>query len=70
MLLHVEDEVYFGLNEVGCRVWQLLPPNSSDLSALVAALAAVYPDVSEAVLREDVTELLLQLEDAGLVRTA
>lgn len=70
VLLHVEDEVYFGLNEVGCRVWELLPPNSSDLSALVAALAAVYPDVSEAVLRKDVTELLLQLEDAGLVRTA
>jgi hypothetical protein len=70
VLLHVEDEVYFGLNEVGCRIWELLPPESSDLSELVSALAAVYPEVSEATLREDVTELLLQLQDAGLVRTA
>jgi len=70
VLLHVEDEVYFGLNEVGCRVWELLPPESSDLSDLVTALATVYPDVSEATLREDVSELLHQLRDAGLVRTA
>lgn len=70
VLLHVQDEIYFGLNEVGRRIWELLPPESSDLSDLIAALATAYPDVSEATLREDVTELLLQLRDAGLVRTA
>ena len=69
VLLHVEDEVYFGLNEVGCRIWELLPPKSSDLSELVDALAALYPEVSETILRDDVSELLLQLQDAGLVRT-
>jgi hypothetical protein len=69
VLLHVEDEVYFGLNEVGCRIWELLPPESADLADLVSALAAVYPEVSETTLKEDVTELLLQLRDAGLVRT-
>ena len=70
VLLHVEDEVYFGLNEVGCRIWELLPPESSDLSDLVRALAAVYPEVSETTLRDDVAELFVKLQDAGLVRTA
>ena len=26
VLLHVEEEIYFGLNDVGTRIWQLLPP--------------------------------------------
>lgn len=70
VLLHVEDEVYFGLNEVGCAIWQLLPPESEDMAALVAALGEKYPDVAEATLTEDVSELLVALEEAGLVRPA
>ncbi len=69
VLLHVDDEVYFGLNEVGCEIWQLLPPRSASLAELVAALGAKYPDVPEATLVADVSELLGALEKAGLVRT-
>lgn len=60
-------EIYFGLNEVGARVWELLPPASDSLDALCAQLASAYPDVEMAVLRADVEELLGQLLAEGLV---
>lgn len=68
VLLHAEEEVYFGLNEVGSRIWGLLPPESPDFDALIRSLGAVYPDVDEATLRADVRELLDELRQAGLVR--
>ena len=66
ILLHTEDEVYYGLNAVGVRVWQLLP-ESRGLDDLCAALGRDYPDVPSAQLRDDVTELLDDLSRAGLV---
>lgn len=60
-------EIYFGLNEVGARVWDLLPPKCASLDDLCGELAAVYPDVEVAVLRADVEELLAQLLAEGLV---
>ena len=66
ILLHTEDEVYYGLNAVGVRVWQLLP-ESPDLDGLCGALLLEYPDVAPAELRADVTELLDALGRAGLV---
>lgn len=60
-------EIYFGLNEVGARVWELLPPVSDSLDALCAQLAVAYPGVESAVLRADVEELLGQLLAEGLV---
>ena len=61
VLFSTEDEVYFGLNEVGARVWELLPPRCSTLDELCTLLAAKYPEVDEAVIRADVTELLADL---------
>lgn len=60
-------EIYFGLNEVGARVWELLPPTSQSLDQLCASLAAAYPDVPASTLRSDVEELLAQLQQEGLV---
>lgn len=60
-------EIYFGLNEVGAKVWQLLPPVSSSLDELCQRLAADYPDVDEPTIRADVVELLTQLAAEGLV---
>ena len=59
-------EIYFGLNEVGARVWQMLPPASSSLDEIVKKLAAIYPEVSEDTIRQDVKELLDQLVEQGL----
>ena len=70
VLLHVREEIYFGLNEVGSRIWQLLPPECADLEDLCARLAESYREVPPEVLRADVVELLAQLEQHQLVVAA
>lgn len=60
-------EIYFGLNEVGARVWELLPPVCDSLDDVCARLKTQYPDVDAAMLRTDVEELLAQLLAEGLV---
>ena len=67
VLLSTEDEVYFGLNHVGARVWQLLPPKSESLEDLCAALAEEFPDAPPEEIRPDVLALLEELETHGLV---
>ena len=70
VLYSTEEEVYFGLNPVGVRVWELLPPVQSRLEDVCRLIAADYPDVSEEVIRADVSELLEELTKLGLVRPA
>jgi hypothetical protein len=60
-------EIYFGLNEVGARVWELLPPVSGRLEDIIRVLLAEYPDATEGVVRADVTDLLADLRRADLV---
>jgi Coenzyme PQQ synthesis protein D (PqqD) len=66
VLLHTEEEIYYGLNSVAVRIWQLLP-DSRDLDDLCERLGQAYPDVDVGELRGDVIELLDSLERAGLV---
>ena len=68
VLFSTKDEVYYGLNSVGMRIWQLLPPVHSSLDDLCAALRVDYPQVDPAVLRSDVVELLGELASLGLVQ--
>jgi hypothetical protein len=70
VLLHMEHEVYFGLNTVGSLVWQNLPPVCSDLESLCARLRESYPDVLPEVLRADVAALLAELLESELVVAA
>jgi hypothetical protein len=67
VLFSTTDEVYFGLNSVGARVWELLPPAHETLDSLCAALAKEYPDVSPDTIRTDASELLEELTVHGLV---
>lgn len=67
VLFSTRDEVYFGLNEVGARVWELLPPARSTIGEVCAELARYYPDVDPHTIREDVMELLAELAEHGLV---
>lgn len=62
------DEVYYGLNAVGSRVWELLPPATETMDELVTKLAADYPEVAPDIIRADITELLRDLESHGLVQ--
>ncbi len=61
------DEVYFGLNAVGARVWELLPPATRTFGELIDKLADEYSDVAADVIRADVGELLGELEGHGLI---
>ena len=67
VLLQMEDEIYFGLNSVGARIWQLLPPACTSLEDLCARLGEAYPEVPAAQLLADVTELLDQLRESKLL---
>ena len=65
VLLDLEGEAYFGLNEVGTRIWQLLQTESA-IEDILNTLSAEY-DVSRLQLECDVGALLDKLADAGLV---
>ena len=65
VLLQLETELYFGLNGVGSRVWELVQGEPT-FDAIVAALAAEY-DAPIQVLEADLTELLSSMVERGLV---
>jgi coenzyme PQQ synthesis protein D (PqqD) len=67
LLFSTEEEVYLGLNDVGRRIWSLLPPACNTLEDLVAQLAREYPDAPPDIIRSDVLELLEDLERNGLL---
>lgn len=67
VLLHTGQEIYFGLNTVGARIWDLLRPDVTDIGSVCATLGEMYPEVDAAELHNDVAELLAALESNGLV---
>ena len=68
VLFSSESEVYYGLNSVGARVWELLPPASETVAQVVAELNKQYPEVDADMIAADVGELLADLQRQGLVR--
>jgi hypothetical protein len=66
VLLDLESENYFGLDEVGTRIWQLIK-ETNDLEAIFNTLLAEY-DVSEERLRDDLDVLLGEIAGLGLVQ--
>lgn len=67
VLLSLEDEVYYGLNAVGARVWEFLAESSRGVDELVDALQLEYREVDRDVIWADVNELLRDLTENGLV---
>ena len=67
VLLNLANENYFGLDEVGTRIWEMLAVTSS-LPDVVTRLLAEY-DIAPAQLRDDVERLVNQLTEAALVST-
>jgi hypothetical protein len=65
VLLGLEADRYFALDDVGTRCWQLLIEHG-DPEAIVEGMLAEF-DVDEATLRTDLDALLDQLRAAGLV---
>ena len=68
VLLDYEREVYYGLDPIGARVWQLLTEGVS-CGAVVDALHAEH-DVTREQLGEDVERLIGELLEAGLLRAS
>ena len=65
VLLDLESEQYFGLDEVGTRIWALLNEGQG-VAAIVETLLTEY-EVEREQLEADVRELLAALLDAGLI---
>ncbi len=65
VLLDLESENYFGLDEVGTRIWQLIK-QTSDLQAIYNTLLEEY-EVDEQRLQSDLDVLLGEIAGLGLV---
>ena len=66
VLLDLESENYYGLDEVGTRIWQLIK-ETNELQSIFDTLLKEY-DVSEERLQLDVSTLLTEIEGMGLVK--
>ncbi|MEO6446632.1 MAG: PqqD family protein [Gemmatimonadaceae bacterium] len=67
VLFSTASEVYFGVNMVGARIWELLPPATRTYEELCKVLCAEYSDVGAEVIRADARRFLEQLLANGLV---
>ena len=68
VLLNLESGKYFGLDEVGTRMWQLLAEHGQ-IEPVIQALMAEY-DVEESKLRSDLLDLVNNLVEHGLMQRA
>lgn len=66
VLLSTREEIYYGLNCVGARVWELLP-ECPTLEALCDRLEQLYPDAGPEMIRADLCELIGELTRNGLL---
>jgi hypothetical protein len=64
VLLNLRSGVYFGLNPIGTRAWQLLAEHRT-LGRVCDVMLDEY-EVEREVLERDLLELGRQLQDAGL----
>ncbi|HET8922892.1 MAG TPA: PqqD family protein [Candidatus Acidoferrum sp.] len=66
VLLNLETEQYFGLDETGTRMWQLITASPCINSAYQELLAEF--DVEPELLRANLADLLSKLVDSGLLQ--
>jgi Coenzyme PQQ synthesis protein D (PqqD) len=66
VLLNLETEQYFGLDETGTRMWQIATA-SPDIDAAFQGLLGEY-DVEPELLRSNLLELLNRLVESGLLQ--
>jgi hypothetical protein len=68
VVLNLDNEQYYGLDEVGTRFWDLVAAGGS-FGAAVSTLLEEY-EVERAVLVDDLTSLIDDLSENGLVTIA
>lgn len=65
VILNLNNEQYYGLDEIGTRFWTMLTTSSSIREAIDDLLAEY--DVDRATLEQDMRDLLSKLAEQGLV---
>ena len=68
VLLDMESENYFGLDEVGTSIWQAMQENET-LKEVLSVLLEQY-EVEEEMLVNDLSVFVEKLVDSGLVKVA
>jgi len=66
VLLDMDSEHYFGLDEVGSVIWQALEASHGNLQRVLEVLVETY-DIEEDVLRKDLMYFIKKLVESGLV---
>ena len=67
VLLNLGNDRYYGLDDVGTRMWQLLSAHG-DVATVVSRLLVEYEGrTDESKLRRDLDELIKKLAEAGLL---
>lgn len=66
VLLNMDDNCYYGLDDVATRMWQLLM-EYGDGEEVIRQMLEEY-DVEEPVLREDFAVLVAEMEQCGLIK--
>ena len=69
ILFSTETEVYYSLNQIGLRVWRLLPPECHQMDEVVERIHVHFPEVSPETIAADVRSLVDDLRANGLVET-
>lgn len=65
VLLNLDSETYFGLDEIGTRMWNVLV-GAPSIEAAYEVLVAEF-EVESGALRADLSEFIEKLAGAGLV---
>lgn len=68
VILHLESEQYFGLDEIGTRIWEVLKQEGSTEKALFVLLEEY--NVEEQTLRKDIEELIADLKKENILKNA
>ena len=68
VLLNLESEIYFGLDSVGTRMWEVAT-RAASIEAAYAALMQEF-EVEPEVLRANLAELISRLVENGLLKLA
>jgi hypothetical protein len=66
VFLHAEDGVYYGLDAVGSRMWELLLSHAT-LSDVLKEMLREY-DVNEDELKDDLLRIVKELSERKLLR--
>jgi hypothetical protein len=68
VILDFKSGVYYGLNEVGARIWNLIqqPKTVSEIRDAIVAEYEIEPEVCD----RDLKALLQQLEASGLIEVS